>query len=1671
MFGYSRHLHNPAACPGGLYMTIPLKHIITRTLKWISLIVAFLLILIIGLFLLIQTRYGQDLLRDQAVRYLSKKMETKLALGRIDLDLRKGIRLSNLLIEDREKRTLAKIGLLDVQIDWLSLLSNQASLHRIELSDADINIFRKAGQENFSFSFIPEAFLTSPVETEKVKDSTAAFLITLGKIDLADIRFKMDDQQGKQIYDIALGSLKTDLTKSDIAAMYFRADHFHTRDITANVSMWGTDGSTHPDSSGSINMRLMVDTASMERTVFHMEQQQGDVKIQTKAALLTTSSLSVDLNQQLATSASLCLKDHATSFEMVSKPVSPEKQTPASSSKPFRFYVDTVAIVNNGFEFHNNALKPAGNRNAIDPNHLRMQDINIHLGATSFDGQSYRSRIRMINGTESTGFTLKQVSGDIEYADSQFQAKDLLLQTKTNRIMANVLVGNMQAALTEQISVNGTITTNALQLQELLFFQPELAQNKYFVPLVNKRFDLNTRFNGTVGNLNIPSITLKESATTLSASANVFHVTDPGKMIIKLKLDNFSSGRKDILSFLPKGLISDSLQHYIPEKFSISGSYNGTVENFNTDLRLSTSLGNAKIKGSMKNVASPSRAVYNMTTTLNGVDLGRILEDSTIGKVSGTFQARGRGLELSTAVANATAHISKASYRGYEYTGIDVEGEVDKGMLNADIKSADPNLDMDGTISMVLHGDPVKLDADLNIRNLDLRELHVMEDSLIVKGEIKSHFSEISGEKLDGELHITNSQVIYNQTMFALDSIGLTARHTTDSQYIDLVTPYAELSLNGRYNPESLPDAFRKIYNKYAVTGNRDTIFEKPVQASFNMSVNIPDSIAVMVKGLKSVSPFGVNGLIDSEKDELDFYMLIPLIRYQDLEVDSVSIFANTSGPDDKDLEAGIQVIKVRSPSYELNKTNAGFIASEGKLDGSLIFRDQQNEPRYRIPFTFTNDPARPYIQISDSLLVDKKPWSVSNDNRIYLDPENLEGSTIALTYKNSKLSLNAMGNEPDGLPLELDIRDFDISDVADILISDTSLATGIINGKASLHSFSPLSFTTSIKADSLSVYGAKLGSLSIDVNNPDTGMLAIRSSLIGETGKINVSGTYATDAKQADIDVDINELHLAHAEPFVNKYLMHLDGRVSGGLKVKGSVAEPQVLGKLEADSVETIYTMTATYLRIPKATFTFNEEGILFDQLDFEDSVGHKGKLSGQVNTKNYRDYAFNLNLKADSFEVVGRKKIADQGIYGPTTADLNITMTGTPDHMSLQGKVNIIDRSEFTYVYRSETRDEIGEGLIEFFDPSKPIDTAAAQTNSKKRNSTLDMNLYINITPSSTVTVITDEVSGDHLKAKGKADLNYLMKAGGEMELLGTYTLEGGEYDLSLGGLVRRSFKIEKGSTINWSGDPTKGRMDITAKYQIKTPAAPLLNDISHIPGIDKQKLNFDVMILLKKELLKPDISFRLDMPEAEQEAFDGMVYSRIKQVNAIPAELNKQVMGLLAFGQFIAENPFNSMTSAGGDFQTQAFNTAGKLLTQELTNLVGRYIKEVNIDFGLEKAKDYTTGQEVNRTDLKVGVSKSFANNRLNIYVGSNFLLEGANQNQDAISGLAGDITLEYMLTPDSKYRLKAFRLTDNELVFQGNVVRTGLSFMVVLEFNQFRNMFKTREQKKKKPTKG
>ena len=79
---------------------------------------------------------------------------------------------------------------------------------------------------------------------------------------------------------------------------------------------------------------------------------------------------------------------------------------------------------------------------------------------------------------------------------------------QTNR---NLINGSLEATFASieeasknpgTVSINAVFTNTNLVLNDLFYFQPELAANKYVQPLLNKTIQLNTRVNGKVNNLN-----------------------------------------------------------------------------------------------------------------------------------------------------------------------------------------------------------------------------------------------------------------------------------------------------------------------------------------------------------------------------------------------------------------------------------------------------------------------------------------------------------------------------------------------------------------------------------------------------------------------------------------------------------------------------------------------------------------------------------------------------------------------------------------------------------------------------------------------------------------------------------------------------------------------------------------------------------------------------------------------------------------------------------------------------------------------------------------------------------------------------------------------------------------------------------------------------------------
>jgi len=77
------------------------------------------------------------------------------------------------------------------------------------------------------------------------------------------------------------------------------------------------------------------------------------------------------------------------------------------------------------------------------------------------------------------------------------------------------------------------------------------------------------------------------------------------------------------------------------------------------------------------------------------------------------------------------------------------------------------------------------------------------------------------------------------------------------------------------------------------------------------------------------------------------------------------------------------------------------------------------------------------------------------------------------------------------------------------------------------------------------------------------------------------------------------------------------------------------------------------------------------------------------------------------------------------------------------------------------------------------------------------------------------------------------------------------------------------------------------------------------------------------------------------------------------------------------------------------------------------------------------------------------------------------LEGPpTQNQNS-TNIAGNVNVEYALSQDGRYRLRAYRRNQNEGVVEGQIIETGVGFALVVDYNKFREIFQKRETKEQR----
>jgi hypothetical protein len=268
------------------------------------------------------------------------------------------------------------------------------------------------------------------------------------------------------------------------------------------------------------------------------------------------------------------------------------------------------------------------------------------------------------------------------------------------------------------------------------------------------------------------------------------------------------------------------------------------------------------------------------------------------------------------------------------------------------------------------------------------------------------------------------------------------------------------------------------------------------------------------------------------------------------------------------------------------------------------------------------------------------------------------------------------------------------------------------------------------------------------------------------------------------------------------------------------------------------------------------------------------------------------------------------------------------------------------------------------------------------------------------------------------------------------------------------VKKDFRLVPGSTITWTGSPRDGDLDVKAIYTIASNSIGLVgHEVSESEkSTYKRSLDYEVGVIIKGSLDKPEISFSLDLPAAEKTSYPVLAnkLERLRQPE-FQSELNKQVFGLLVLGGFLPETTGSDIDQA--QIATTAIsNSVNSLLAGQLNRFAGQYIKGVNIDVGIQSYSDYSTPGGKTQTAMDFRVSKSLFNDRLSFEIGGDFDISTDQSGSNKGDNYRGDVAIIYDLSGNADKLLKLFNNESYDIVYQ-EIRNTGISLVFIREFDK------------------
>ena len=1626
-----------------------------KVIGWTAATMVFLILIVV---ILITTPPVQNFLIGKITSAVSSKTHSTITIGRIGISFPKSVFVENIFLDDQHKDTLLYAGEIKADLDMLALLKGDIILNKISLEGIKANISRPANDSLYNFSFILQAFEGKDSnEKAEVKKDTSGFIIKA--VELQNIHLLFDDKYAGIYAKADFEKLEIETQKLDIANLDFAINKIDFSNATASLTILKND-TLSKTKSATTRPAISVNDLDFKNIDLKFQNVEDSLyislnsgQLQMKNGIFAGSKNHVSVDRLESTKTAVVFR--------TGKNVKSD-DTLQSVSDPFTASLNKVLLAQTNFSYDAGTAKPKSN---FDPDHIHVINLNLEASNSNYSETKSGSEIENFSFSLSEGFMLKKFKADALYTKQEIKLKNLIAETNNSRINADIECHYPSLDAFKnfpgKVSVDAVITNTSIDPQDIIWFEPKLASTP-FLSEKSPPVLIKGNVNGTLDDLLVKNLAISSGQTTsINATGRITGLPEINKTFFAINSFQLHTTANDVYSNLPKGTIPENIM--LPGQISVVGSFKGTIKTFDADLALNSSFGNVDAI-----VKSGPGEAYDATLTIDDFDAGKLLRDEKqFGSVTLEASIKGKGYSKETADAVVELVVSSAGFNNYEYQNLEVNGKFSGQRFEGNIRMDDPNLVFDFSGGAGFKKGEEDYKFSLNLEGANFQKLNFSKDDIRLAAHAELDLKGNTIDNLNGTAGITNIIIIKEYKSYALDSLLFASVNVNGNSEMKLTSSIVSASFKGNIAPGKLTSEMMHHFNRYLhLNDSIKTLASEKNNFTFEIKIqNHPVISEVFLPKLREFEPGIIEGKFDGTRNVLELKASLSRLDYDGTVLHDASLDLNS---DSSKLSADLKMGELSSGEQKVE--NISLVGEAKNNTAAFSFTAGKEDTEKRL--AFTADVHTPSVGIFETVLGNivefgGGKWNVPGDNKIVLARNKPPFINVSLIKENEQLTIMSK----DSASLEMRFKDFEILSLTNLVKKDTAIAEGTLNGVFTL--LANGAFTSQATLTGLKIRTHAVGDLELSATNSSAQQIKLDAQLRGNENNISARGTITpkVDENILDIVIDIGSVDMKTVDAFSFGQLVNSKGKISGELNCKGTFTKPVMNGKINFENVSTTPTFLSTELRLKNESMDISNSRFSFKSFTILDTRDHPAEINGTVSIEDLSDPVLNLEVKSDNFLAMNSANEKGQDYFGTVYLDSKIKLDGALSALKIKAKVKLDEGSNFGIsIPESQLTSDRGENVVEFSNSNlNPVMKGDLKKDSRKSKFTnLDISADIEVDKNASLKIIIDQQTGDSLVVRGDAALSFTLDPGGKISLTGRYELDDGSYMVTLQDLIKKQFKIVKGSTLSWNGDPMDADIDMKAIYTVRTSPIDLIsNQVSNLESAErnqyKQRLPFEVVLKLRGQLLKPDISFEIQLPPESRGAMGGVVSARLAQLNEDESELNKQVFALLVLNRFIQEDPLASEN--GNAAEGIARQTVSRYLSQQLNQWSAQHISGIELDFDVQSYDDYSTGQSQGRTELGIGLKKQF-NDRLSVQVGGSLNIEGEGASQNNYGDLAGDILIEYKLTEDGRYKLKGFRQNQFEEIFEGQIMETGAGIVYTRDFDRWEELF--RKNKEEKP---